>query len=451
MRPINIFLESYNTLDIKECTINKTVNEHFTASVTGYIYGEDDEKRLYSLLNSPFVIKVITDEQEEISLFRGQIRDMYLSTEGGLRKLKILAVSNTIELDKEKHTRTFQGVGQTYRQIMDRIKSHHENTAVIYAKGKGITTNGLVVQYMETDWEFLKRLSAQMNTVLVADCTNDHTCYYVGNPEKKGKTQLDFSKYGIRWYRDCVKGQAVEYLVNSREILKLCESIMIEGSQYYVYSIIGSMCKEEMVFEYILRPLSGFQVQPYSHNAIAGISIIGTVINVEDTSVQVSLSCEVDESYGNPIWFPFSSVYASPDGTGWYCMPEIGDRIRLYIPDEKEDHAYVISAFYVDDEQNLRNNPDEKSIRTKYNKEIRLTPEKILITNHKGMSMTLDDRNGITIKSNKNINILSEEGIEVKGEEVVMEGKQGVYFMEGPNLLMVRDGIKEQAVNIEHR
>lgn len=451
MRPINIFLETYEKLEIKECTINKMVNEHFTASVTGYIKGEEDEKRIYSLLNSPFVIKVITDEQEEISLFRGQIQDMYLSTEGGLRKLKIQAVSNTIELDKDKHIRTFQGVGQTYRQIMDTIKSNHKNTAVIYARGKGITTNGLVVQYMETDWEFLKRLSAQMNTVLVADCTNDHTCYYVGNPEKRGKAQLDLTNYGIRWYKDCVKGQAVEYLLKSREILNLCESIMIEGKQYYVYSVIGSICKEEIVFEYILRPLSGFQVQPYSHNAIAGISIIGTVIDVNDTSVQVLLSSEVDESYGNPIWFSFSSVYSSPDGTGWYCMPEKGDRIRLYIPDEQEVHAYVISAFHVENEQNLRNNPDEKSIRTKYNKEIRLTPGKILITNHKGMSMTLDDKKGITVKSNKNINILSEEGIEVKGEEVVMEGKQGVYFMEGPNLLMVRDGIKEQAVNIEHR
>ena len=111
----------------------------------------------------------------------------------------------------------------------------------------------------------------------------------------------------------------------------------------------------------------------------------------------------------------------------------------------------MISAVHLENEHGLRKNPDEKSIRTKFHKEIRITPDKILITNHKGNSITMDDKKGIIIKSNRKINIISEREIEMKGEQIQVEGKSGVFLMEGPNTLMVRDGIKEQGVNIEHR
>lgn len=34
-------------------------------------------------------------------------------------------------------------------------------------------------------------------------------------------------------------------------------------------------------------------------------------------------------------------------GSGWYCMPEKGDEIRLYIRTVKEKHAYVISSVHL--------------------------------------------------------------------------------------------------------
>ena len=132
-------------------------------------------------------------------------------------------------------------------------------------------------------------------------------------------------------------------------------------------------------------------------------------------------------------------------------MPELGDRIRLYIPGHQEKEAFVISAVHMDNEHGLRENPDEKCIRTIHQKEIRLTPDKIVLTNHKGLSITLDDNEGITIKSNQKINIISENEVEIKGARIQIEGQSGVIMMEGPNMLMVRDGIKEQGMHIEHR
>ena len=85
-------------------------------------------------------------------------------------------------------------------------------------------------------------------------------------------------------------------------------------------------------------------------------------------------------------------------------------------------------------------------------KEIRLEPECIKITNHKGMSIELNDKTGILIKSNKDIQIRSSGGINLDGgEDVNIIGKSGVFLKQNQNILAVCDGILEKASKVEHR
>lgn len=88
------------------------------------------------------------------------------------------------------------------------------------------------------------------------------------------------------------------------------------------------------------------------------------------------------------------------------------DSVRLYFPSEKENNGYVISSVHVSESiSDERSNPNEKSIKTKYGKEIVFKPDSLLITNNCGMSIELKDDEGINILSNKAINIQSEEAI----------------------------------------
>ncbi len=71
----------------------------------------------------------------------------------------------------------------------------------------------------------------------------------------------------------------------------------------------------------------------------------GTVVNVSGTAVQVAL--EIDKVSGNPASFlvPFIPQYsASPNGSGWYCMPEPGDDVRIYFPSKNEQEAIALSS-----------------------------------------------------------------------------------------------------------
>lgn len=451
MKAINIFTEPFRLTDITECRIEKTVNEHFQTQITGYISQAEEETYLDRMLEITFIVKAKTEEQEEISLFRGCISDVLIYKEDGMTRITVCAKSKTMLLDIGRHTRTYQGEDQTYRQIVDDILSYHEHTALIQPKGKNNGTRGLVVQYEETDWQFLKRLASQLNFPLVPDCTNDHICLFFGNPERRGEDRAELTEYRMRRYVDYVGRESVEYLIKTRQIYQLCKLIYIKNTPCFVYHVKGEMERQELQFEYTLRPGAGFGVPEIVNEKLRGISVMGEVDDVRDTRVRVRLFSENDCDFRNPIWFSFSTVYSSPDGTGWYCMPEKGDHVRLHIPGNREEDAYVISAVHLENEHGFRENPDEKIIRTKFQKEIRLTPDKIVITNHKGISLTMDDREGITIRSSSKINIISENEIEIKGEQIQMEGQKGVILMEGPNVLMVRDGIKEYGINIEHR
>ena len=66
--------------------------------------------------------------------------------------------------------------------------------------------------------------------------------------------------------------------------------------------------------------------------------------------------------------------------------------MRLCFPDKKEKHAYAVNSAWLEDAPGRKNDPDVKFIRTSSGKEIRLAPDSVLLTNHKGMSVRIDDK-----------------------------------------------------------
>ncbi|KAF6589054.1 phage tail protein, partial [Paenibacillus sp. EKM208P] len=79
---------------------------------------------------------------------------------------------------------------------------------------------------------------------------------------------------------------------------------------------------------------------------------------------------------------PYSTVYSSPDGSGWYVMPEAGDQIRLYFPDEREQNAFAASSVDLASSDPVkRSDPAVKSISTKYGKQVVFKPGAVEIIN----------------------------------------------------------------------
>ncbi|MDY8026359.1 hypothetical protein UYY96_27830, partial [Paenibacillus polymyxa] len=155
--------------------------------------------------------------------------------------------------------------------------------------------------------------------------------------------------------------------------------------------------------------------------------------------------------------------YASADNTGWYCMPEDGDSIRIYFPSYKEEEGYAISSVKREPQPSTGKSsatsghatastssagsksssalsaaapaPDRmadpaiKTLRTKYGKEIMLAPDQIVISGN-GMSIAINDKTGIDIVSGKNVSIsaasdivMSSGNIQLSAGKIELSGK----------------------------
>ena len=144
------------------------------------------------------------------------------------------------------------------------------------------------------------------------------------------------------------------------------------------------------------------------------------ILMVKDEEVKIQLCCDENQEGTGARWFSFSSIYSSGDGSGWYCMPEPGDLVRLYFPTAKEEEAYVISSFH-EDGAALRTKPAHKFWRNKEGKEIRLSPERILITNNDGTSIELSDEEGIEIISENSVTIRAGNSLSISSSDSSIE------------------------------
>lgn len=443
MRAVNVYVKPFEMTEILDCTIKKCVNKHMAAYISGYLSNKEILERLDPDVEISIEIK--DEKQETYCIFRGVLSSLICQEEGGLTKLDIEAKSKSVLLDNVGHTRFFYNQNQTFKDIVRYIGSCDDKISVIYIKESNQPC-GIISQYRESDWNFLKRVAGRLNTVVVPDCTNSMVCLYFGLPRKR-QAGLEVISYELH-----LENNIHEYVIESRDVLELCVPVQFKDMQLYIYEIESKMMGSELIHRYHLRMKHEFQQESDVNEQIIGASFMGTVLEVSHEKIRVECEYECDANGEKTVWFPYATIYSSPDGTGWYCMPEKGDRVRLCFPDAWESHAYAVNAVHLECKENRRKNPEVKSMRTKHDKEIRFTPEQILITNHKGLSITLDDNKGIYIKSNRNVKITAADGIEIEsgGEASIVSGR-GIIFKENNNSLTISDGIRHTGLTIEYQ
>lgn len=124
-------------------------------------------------------------------------------------------------------------------------------------------------------------------------------------------------------------------------------------------------------------------------------------------------------------------------------MPEVGDAIRLYFPDNEEKNSYAISSVNLNSQNSQkRSDPSVKSIGTKYGKELVMKPGAVEIIGNGNLLMRLTDDGGIEVKSNKKIILDAKEDIEITGGgKVSIEGGQGVNLKQAGANIEVKDNV----------
>lgn len=431
---------------------HQEINQHSRLTVKGYMEESEIDKVMRIAAMDGEIVVIAKAQGETQTLFKGLIYSADQKKKEGVYYLTLDLISETIRLEGVEKTRTYQNGSLTFGELIKSAGS--EEKQMIYIAAQDMPIKKFVAQYKETNWDFIMRMASNLNACVVPQVQGRGISCSVGLiKDGKESTIKDVSvaeKNEVHMVRQkkskglFIHGQdGVSYEFSDTEIYGLGDKVIINGKLLYIAQIDTYYKEDELWHAYEAKSEKSLQAATFQNLKLTGASLMGSVANVVGARVAVRLEVDANNPLCGSRMFPFSTVYSSPDGTGWYCMPENGDTIRVYFPTEFEKDAYVISSVHVEapEEQNIRTNPQIKSISNAYGKEIILSPSGITITNNDGMSITLDDNYGMSIESDLPIYISSDDTVQIGAtQSVYINAKSELKIEQGEgNYLDMKD------------
>ena len=267
------------------------------------------------------------------ALFCGYQEKVEIKEEGRYRIADVQAVSGTILLDQKKCNRVFQKKAQTYMGIANTVTADTEHSACILP-GSDMQTGGTLIQYQETDWNFLKRMASQLGLPLVPDISYYYPRFYLGLPEGEKKELGEILSCDIcfdgRYY--AVSGRCtvdrkdfICYDVVTGTRLSLGDRVTYEGRELTVSRKKTELVRGEVIFTYRLAG-SSYTWVPWEDNLdYTGMSFVGAIVGTQGEQVEVAFDIDQTAAGGNRYGF------APATGNLMYCMPQKGTKTSLYI------------------------------------------------------------------------------------------------------------------------
>ena len=420
MKPIDVGqlkIAPYELERILELKINKPLNDHSTL----YVYGIVKDENEISPVTDSEVSTRITCTNEEQLYFNGILQEVKLTIVDAVYYIEIYAISNTILLDTKRYNRSFQDNDENYQSIVETVISKKEAVVEYHAAEK--TVENIILQYNETDWEFAKRLASHTQDVLIPITTDSAIpVFHYGVPDK-GDSIIDSADYSItrnyNTYRDMstepeplTESEVTVYTVETDELLgELGEKLTLNGIELHIRHITITLTGAALTVTYTLCDKNGISTPKQYNHAITGLTLDGTVLEVEKDTLKLHLYIDKaedrDQDAATAHLFKYATNYSAETHTGWYVMPEEGDRVQLYFPTEDEKDAYAASSIRKDDTERTTD-PLVKYWRTTFGKEIKMNDKEILITSR-------DDTTYIRINEDTGIEIITPQPIQVHG------------------------------------
>lgn len=416
--------------EITDFTLKEEVNEHGHCMIKGIIADGSQDKLVLENRNGDTVRVYLNDGT---TLFNGIADEISVYQDGDLYKAEIKLISATYFMDIDKKSRSFQDKEQTYQDILKLISGEYNGADILdyVSNGKAIQT--LIVQYEETDWEFLKRLASHFHAGLLPDTQFKDPKVYFGRRKETAADELhsfsytleknlgSYKKYIADKHEGYTETDSVHYQVTSGQYYKTGSSVRFQGKNLCIKRLEAWKERGEVIFQFWLHTEKGLEQSRLYAEKLTGVSIGATVIESVGDKVLVKLEIDDEKPESESVWeFPYQTMYTAGEEGGWYCMPESGDAVSVYFPDKKEENAVAENSSRKGSNRNENvKDPSIKYFRTIHGKEICFTRQAVIITCNDGTSITLDQDDGISIESQRGITLSSGAGISIDAEESI--------------------------------
>jgi hypothetical protein len=429
---------------IKAMKIIQRINEHAYLYITA-ILKEEEKDDYVKKVKAEEQIEIRTKEDPSEILFKGMIQHIQIQAIDEVYYLEIKGVSNSFKADIKKEKNSFQDKNMTYKDMIQGIVSNYTGGGIIDKASNGKAIDQFIMQYRETDWEFLKRMASHFNKGLVPSMKHAGPKIIFGILEGKEIGRIENYNYyvtkDLEQYMKSSKNtnpqlkqlDTIAFHIEAEKEYEIGDQVTYQDIPLYIKSKELEIVKGIVVFRYALSTKMGLSQDRLYNEQIAGISLKGKVLQAIRDKVKVHLEIDAHQDKGKAWEFPYTTMYTAEGNSGWYFMPEINDTVFIYFPTKEEQEGVGMNSIRVMNKGTDRiSNPDIKYFRTIDGKELKFSPEEIQITCINGKDKETGEKKVIYIRLNqdKGIEIISSEPISFKTDKgIKLEAEDSIKIL----------------------
>ncbi len=404
--------------------------QHIVCEITGIVREDRIDGAIETGSRGDAIQVCISNDDAENPkiLFDGMIKNVNIEYKTGIAYIHIYGISNTFKMDIEKRRRSFQDTTKSYKNIFEEILWKYKYVDnEWYANDKCLEYP--LIQYEETDWEFINRICSHINAIILLCYKNNNLCICVGIQNGKEYKQIEGEHIQLKLKKE----EYVKFLKSEETSKKNYTYVILEGYKDYslgdkvnykgnkmiVYSKTAEMKNGYLLFIYKLAFPKYFESMCIYNLNLKGIMLKGVVKKTMKEKVQVLLDID-QEWHGQNLyfydWIPIT-------GNAFYCMPEQGENVVLYMPSNDERDAFVNYAIRGNEKKSDEMNCIENRMYTsKDNKKLYMYPQIIGLKTFEGQKESakciLEDGTGISMESVKGIKIISKRQFYLKAKYI---------------------------------
>ncbi|WP_334073959.1 MULTISPECIES: deaminase domain-containing protein [Paenibacillus] len=406
---------------LEDISLEWKPNEHGKLTVRGFV---DETAQISAALKASMeetIQVIVSDKAGEYKIFHGVISKAQTVHRNGTFLLELEAMSATVFMDLGKKRRSFQNKEMTYQALIQTVMADYPGHDVIQVEGSEKRIGEPIVQYDETDWEFLKRIASHFQSVILSDILEAKPRIYVGMPKRNPVTipsEIPYraSKDLLDYTRASGSGAGLHhtdyfrYDIESDQRLNLGDAAEFRGKSLVVSEVKASITKGIFRYTYRLARREGLRQTIIHNQQMTGVSIQGKVLEVQGEQVKLHLEIDGKQPQGLAYWFPF----APPTGNAMYSMPVVGTEASLYFPDDQGGNARVIGCVRTNGEAcGKTGNPNNRYFGTEHGSELEITPTAINVMSgsKEPLKISFDDATGVILTSHRKLTFQAAEDI----------------------------------------
>lgn len=332
---------------VLQFTAHAIANEHAHMYFEGIVAAADGREYMSMPMAGQEMQLKCDVEGTDKPYFAGQVLRAVIAEEGGLFTVKCECISGSYRFDLSKKSRSFQYTPTTYAEMFKWIQDKDKIGNILAIKGADTQIGYPIIQYEETDWEFAKRMAGHFGTVVLPEITDGFPQMSVGvingNTYEIGENSRYEEGKRIAAYRKknpvspCALTDFRTMRVMDYRNFELGDKVLFKGETWIVMGKEIRMVQSLLEVWYVLGLEQGYGLPKHYNAHISGMSILGEVIYTDHENLKIHL--DIDEKQDVEKAYKYTWMPAT--GNLMYCMPKLGTRVSLYMPDSHEGNAYA--------------------------------------------------------------------------------------------------------------